>query len=320
MPATNNSISERPYLSTLAIHRAAWITLAAFLITLTAFAGYYAWDRYLHPNDRSPTELQIASMEKTVHDNPQDAEAHLVLAQSYLVAGQNAQALSQAEQVLNLDPENSDALLQAGLAYVRMDQPETALAPLEKLVARHRDRPLAGADKLLETAYYYLGESYLALDRSAEAISALEAALAINPVDANALYQLGLAHQASGQPELALEQYHRAVQLVPDYAEAYHSMSQCYAFLQQAEYEAYAHGMESFAHQDYAQAVLQLEKATDALPDFAPAFWGIGLAYERMGRPDVALHAIERALELAPQDLAAKQALGRVRAALDSSD
>jgi tetratricopeptide (TPR) repeat protein len=287
---------------------------------LVAFAGYYIWDRYIHLDDPSPTELQIASIEKAVHQNPRDEEARIMLAKSYLISGQNSQALSQAEQVLNLYPEHTDALLLAGMAHVRLGQPHLAVVPLEKLVALRRDRPMASVDDLLETAYYFLGESYLALDRPAEAISVLEAALVINPVDADALYQLGLAYQGIHRPELALEQYHRAVRLVPDFAEAYNGMSQCYAILQWPDHQVYAQGMEAFGRKDYAQAVLHLEEATDALPDFAPAFLGLGLAHERMGRLDVALQAIERALELAPGDLAAQQALGRVRAALDSGD
>ncbi|MGD8791215.1 MAG: tetratricopeptide repeat protein [Anaerolineae bacterium] len=313
-------MSERRFLSTLTIRRAIWITLATLLVVLVAFAGYYVWDRYIYLGNHSPVELQIASIEEAVHNNPQDAEARIVLARSYLISGQDAQALSQAEQVLNLYPDNTDALLLAGMAHVRLDQPEAALPPLERFVARRRGQPMAGVDNLLETAYYYLGESYLVLERPGEAIPVLEAALSINPVDADALYQLGLAYQANDQPKLALEPYHRAVQLVPDFAEAYHNMGQCYAALEQPDYEAYARGMEAFSHQDYAQAVLQLEKATDALPDFAPAFLGIGLAYEKMGRPEVALQAMERALELDPGDLAAQHALGRVRAALGSGD
>ena len=82
----------------------------------------------------------------------------IVLARSYLISGQDAQALRQAEQVLNLYPDNTDALLLAGMAHVRMDQPEAALAPLERFVALRREQPMAGADNLLETAYYYLGE------------------------------------------------------------------------------------------------------------------------------------------------------------------
>ena len=70
--------------------------------------------------------------------------------------------------------------------------------------------------------------------------------------------------------------------------------------------------------QDYEAAQTYLERATDALPDFAPAFLGLGLTYEKMGNLDAALTAIQRALELNPGDFAAQQALGRIQAAIDA--
>jgi tetratricopeptide (TPR) repeat protein len=244
----------------------------------------------------------------------------IALAETYLAAEQYAEALDQATQVLVLYPENAPALLIAGLANAYLDRPQASLDPLKRFVALRKDEPMAGLDSALEAAYYFLGESYVKLGQPAEAIPVLEAALVINRTDADALYQLGLAYQASGQPEAALERYHKAVRLVPDFLEAYQGMITSYSALGQPHSVAYARGMEAFCLQDYESALPYLEQATTSLPDFAPAFLGLGLTYERLGRLDEALAAIQRVIDLDPGDFAAQQTLGRLQAALNSQN
>jgi tetratricopeptide (TPR) repeat protein len=313
MSESSDSGPDRSSSSTQNLQRAIWIVLAVLIAVVVVFIGYYVWDRYIHLGDRSPIEVGAADLERAIRDDPQNVEARIALAESYLSRGQVEKALEQANQVLSQVPENHGALLIAGVAYVRLDQPEAALAPLKTFVALRKDGPMAQADTALEAAYYFLGESYVKLNRPAEAIPVLEAALAISPADADALYQAGLAYRATGQPEPALERYHQAVRLVPDFAEAYSGMVQAYSDTGQSDYERYAQGMEAFSLGDYNAALSHLEGATQVLPDFAPAFLGLGLTYEKTGQLEAAESAIVRALELDPQDFAAQQALGRIQ-------
>jgi tetratricopeptide (TPR) repeat protein len=320
MRSPNDSQEVQPRVSTQAIQRAIWIAFALFIIVVVAFAGYYIWDRYIHLGDQSPVELGLEHVKKAVQEDPQNVEARVVLADSYLAAGQYRQALDQANQVLGAYPDNVSALLIAGIAAVRLDEPKVALEPLEAFVALRKDQPMAGVDTALEAAYYFLGESYVKLNRPGDAISALEAALAISPTDADALHQLGQAYQASDQPEKALEQYHQAVRFVPDFAEVYGGMVESYTALGQSDYEAYARGMEAYSLEDYAAAQTQLELAIGALPDFAPVHVGLGLTYEKLGQLEAALTLIERALVLNPGDFVAQQAMGRIQNTLNSQN
>jgi tetratricopeptide (TPR) repeat protein len=303
-------------ISTRMLQHAAWLVLAALVAVLAVFASYYIWDRYLHTAEKSPAERNIEALEETIHQDPRDPDARIVLAESYLRTGRYAEALEQAKQVSSLYPDNPNALLIAGICYVRLDQPKAALRPLQRFIDLRRDLSLARSDTVLEAAYYYLGESYLKLDRAVDAIPVLEEALLIVPTDADALYQAGLAYQATDQPQTALERYHGAVRLVPDFTEAYQEMAGIYANLGQPGYENYALGMVAFSRQEYRQAMRYLEKAVDVLPDFAPALLGAGLVYERLGQLDKALPPIQYALELNPDDFATQQAAGRIEQAL----
>jgi protein O-GlcNAc transferase len=318
MLVSNRPEKERRPPSTQAIRRAIWITLFALVFLLLVFGGYYVWDRYVHLGDKSPLELDIERMESAIRQDSQNPDARVVLAEYYLNRGMYEKALGQTDQVLSLYPENEGALLISGIAHVRLNQPAAVLDPLEKFVALRQDRSTASIDTALETAYYFLGESYVKLGRPADAIRVLEAALTISSTDADALYQVGLAYQAMGQPQAALERYHKAVRLVPDFAEVYRGMIESYAALNQPDYGVYARGMEAFSLQDFESALTQLEQASRALQDFGPAFLGLGLTYEKTGQLEAALVAIQRALELNPHDFAAQQALGRIQAILNS--
>ncbi len=289
--------------------------LFLLVITLVSFAGYYYQDRYVHVGDLSPVERDIAHMEQVIRDDPQNPEARATLAEYYLNRGMYQEATEQTNQVLALYPEHEGSLLVAGVAYTRLDQPRVALEPLEQFVALRKDRPTAKTDTILEMAYYFLGESYMKLDKPVAAISVLQEALVINRFDADALYQLGLAYQDTNQPKQALDVYHQAVRLVPNFTEAYRGMIESYSTLGQADYVAYARGMEALTLEDYETAQTHLKYVSQIQPEFAPVFLGLALAYEKTGQMDAALVAAQRAIQLAPDDFAAQQAFGRIERA-----
>ncbi len=321
MPISNQVTQKHQLLSTQNIQRAIWLVLIALVAGLTLFGGYYYWDRYIvRLGDKSPLELNIDHLEQAIRDDPQNPEARVALAEFYLNKGLYQEALDQTNQVLGAFPENERALLLAGIAYVRLDQPEAALNPLEQFVAARKDLEMAKVDTALETAYYFLGESYVKLSRPAEAIPVLEEAVFINRTDADAFYQLGLAYQADGQPEVALERYQQAIRFVPNFTEAYSGMIDSYTALGQPDYVAYARGMQAFTLNDFETAQTHLEHATKTLTDFAPAFLGLAMTYERMGKLESAKTTIQQALRLNPDDLAVQQVHGRIQATLDKQN
>lgn len=311
---------KRTSLSNKALTRAIIIVVVLLVLVAGGFGGYYYWDRYLHVGDKSPLELDIEHMEQAIRDDPQNPDTRVALAQFYLAKGMMSEALDQANQVLKAFPDNEGALLTAGIANVRMGYYKEATDPLEKFVAVRKDAPMANADTALEAAYYFLGESYLELERPMDAIPNLEGALGITPTDADALYQLGQAYQSTGEPEKALEQYHKAVRLVPDFVDAYTGMIESYSSLNQPEYVAFARGMQAFSMKDFNTAQIHLERVAETLPDFAPAFLGLGLTYEKLGMYDQALTALGKSIELNPNDFAAQQSYARVQATVNGQN
>lgn len=293
--------------------RMVWVALTAVLLLAVSFGGYYYFDRYVHVNDQSPIVQSTALLETTVRENPDDVEARVTLAQNYMQSGRYSDAIEQAGQVLDAFPDHHGALFVQGLAYAKAGQPDDSIEPLARLVVLRRQSPMAQTDNTLETALFFLGQSYLEVGRSDYAIDAFTEALTINRTDADALYLLGVAYAQNGQMEMALAQYQNAVRFVPDFAEAYQGMADCYHKLNQPDHLLYAEGMVAYANHNFEAARQHLESAAANLPDFVPALLGLGLTYEQLGQLDAAQSFLERAVALEPDNFLATHALGRVQ-------
>jgi tetratricopeptide (TPR) repeat protein len=100
---------------------------------------------------------------------------------------------------------------------------------------------------------------------------------------------------------------------VPNFTEAYQGMLRNYTALNQPEYAAYARGMIAFSQKDYPAALNELNQAVQKLPKYVPAYIGLGITNEQLGQMDAARAALEKAVEIAPENFTATQALGRVK-------
>lgn len=311
MKSTLTNASKNPKL----LDRLVLITLAALIVVVVGFGAYYYWDRYVHLGDESPVEKGAAHLEEMVRENPEDPDARVALAQYYLQSGAYEKSIEQTNQVLAAMPEHQGGLFLLGMAYAYSGLPAEATEPLSQFVAMREGGEFAGADTDLQAALYFLGDSYMKLNQPEEAIKKLTQALALNATDADAMYLLGRAYTTTGQHQQAVDQYLNAIRFVPNFAEAYQGMIESYEAQGQTSHVAYARGMDAFTQQDYQTARAHLESAVDDLPDFAPAYVGLGLTLEQLGQLNEAQTILEKALALEPGDYMANHALGRVQAA-----
>ena len=296
------------------LNRLVWFALATLVGLALAFAGYYYWDRYVHLGDIPPLQMGVNELEAKVHSDPSSPESRLALAEVHLRNSQYEEAINQAEQVLSAYPDNDRGLLVVGLSYALNGNSASAIDPLGRFVSIHKQADMWEQDKSLEMALYYLADAYLKSGNTTQAIAALEDAIIISPADADALYMLGTAHARELKPEEALVYYQKAVRLVPSFSEAYAAMGEAYSALQKPEYLPYTQGMQAYSVKDYETARDFLTLAAANLPDFAPAFLGLGLTKEQLGElPDAKIY-LERAAALDPLDFMTNNALERVRA------
>lgn len=147
-----------------------------------------AWDRYLklQPNDdvarreRGFTTVQMGQFEQGIADlkwflgrHPNDAEGYYELALAEIDIDP-AQALIHLDKAVSLNSDFPAARSARGSLYYQQGKPEAALADLEFAAARQPNDAI-NLDRL--------GQSYLALDRPADAVGVLRRAAELAPAD-----------------------------------------------------------------------------------------------------------------------------------------
>lgn len=129
-----------------------------------------------------------------------------------LQKGKVAQAVRLLARAHRLDPENADAALNLGGAYILSKKFTQAVAILEPLSEREPHNPMVWTN--LGAAY--LGNPVLARDEEQRrAIAAFERAVELDPATPNVAYNLGLIYRDRRQAEQALAWFRRAVQANP---------------------------------------------------------------------------------------------------------
>ncbi|MGQ4649468.1 protein kinase domain-containing protein [Lyngbya aestuarii] len=128
------------------------------------------------------------------------------------------------------------------------------------------------------------------LGRVSEGISACDNALALKPNYPEALWSKGSALDSQQKYQEALTLYDQALQINPQYAQAWNNRGVALLNLRG----------------DPQEAITAFEKATTLQPDFADAWANRGAALWAIQRFDEALESIDRALQIEPNNKAAK--------------
>ena len=293
------------------LRRAIWVVGAALLLSLLGLPALYLTQRYVH-SSVSVVDRDLQAVESQIRANPDDPELRVAAANLYTASGRNGDAAAQARQVLAAQPDNVGAALALQAALAAQGRSAEAVEPLARAAQLNRANPLAGSSLELAALQQVLGRLYLEQGRAAEAAEALQSAVAISRADADAWYWLGRAQATSGQLDEASVALLQAVRLVPDFGAAYADLATVDERRGDAAGLLFARGMLDFQAGGYDQAVARLRQAADAAPGLAEPHLGLGMAYEKLGRPTEALVEYRQALALDSSSYAARQAVGRL--------
>ena len=175
----------------------------------------------------------------------------------------------------------------------------------------------------------FLGSSYAAVGRIAEAIPHLQLALRLDPNSAGAHNYLGGALAAQGKLTDAIAQFREAARLSPQDERMHFNLGNALAAAGQAEEAARAFERAIAVNPDFApahenlgvylesrgklgEAIVHLRRAVDLAPESASAHSDLGAALGEAGKIDEALGHIRRALELDPTYAPARENLARL--------
>jgi tetratricopeptide (TPR) repeat protein len=288
------------------------IALGALLVvSVIGFGGYYYYDRFYSAKPKA-MDLTIQKAEQDLIQDPGNNEKRMDLAQLYLVNNRITDAIRYTNQVLLSDPNNQRGWLVLGLSYALKGEPASAIEPLQKYYDANKESDMPGLNRSLQSAAYYLGDSYFQLGKTDQAVEPLENAVRWSKTDADAMYKLGQVYTTLKKYDDALQMFTYATAFVPDFQEAYEGMAKVFTQTQNPDLFNYAQGMVAFSKKDYKTAIDLLLKSAQAKSDFAPTFAGLGLTYEASGDLQKSIGAYEAALKLDQNNLTAQQGRQRV--------
>jgi tetratricopeptide (TPR) repeat protein len=153
----------------------------------------------------------------------------------------------------------------------------------------------AGAEIADAQAYNLRGQALVRSGKTDEALAEFDHAIALDPHNADALYNRGLLYQSDKQHPLAIDDFSAANGLTPQRAEP-----------------LLARAISYLALDKFKEAAADLDEASEADPQNAQIWTTRGLAYERLGDRAKAAASYARAISLHPKDETARSGFARV--------
>ncbi|MFJ4243559.1 tetratricopeptide repeat protein [Streptomyces iakyrus] len=247
-------------------------------------------------------------LRRAVLDAPAQARARLVRGDELRGEGAYAQALTEYDRAVELDPGLAVAYRHRSGIRGDLGDHDGAIADLDRAVALEPDN-----------AWYVAlrGEHHRIAGRDAEAIRDLTEAIRLDPALGFAWASRGATHERAGDPDAALADLGRALDLDPDYA---------WALARRARvWRALGDPARQLADLDHAltlnpdwpwarcergdalrvagrdeEAVADLDRALALDPGYTSAYASRGASLAKLGRHTEALVDLNRAVELRP--------------------
>jgi tetratricopeptide (TPR) repeat protein len=191
---------------------------------------------------RGDAELALRLIRRAIALEPGTALFHLNLGRILLNAERFGDAVAAFQNVLDLTPDDADALHLYGRALRLNEDPESALPFLERACALRPEsdrialdlgetqaacrqhslatrtfRGIVSRDPGNAEALRGLADSYRALNRSREAVACLDSAAGLQPDEPRIWCEHGGALEEAGQFDAAVASFNRALQLRPDF-------------------------------------------------------------------------------------------------------
>ncbi|ANV91264.1 hypothetical protein AWQ24_11840 [Picosynechococcus sp. PCC 8807] len=184
----------------------------------------------------------------------------------------------------NGSESSCDALIQVGIEAYQSGQFNKAFSYFQNalLLQPKHDRVL-----------FLLGATYNHLNQHDEAIATLEAAIQVNPCEAQYYCHLGNAHFARGDVQKAIASFQKSIQTQADYVDARFNLGN--VFLDQ---------------KCFHEAVDAYQKAVHLDPENTAIYNNLGHAFHGLEKYDEAIAQFQKILTLKPGDIDARKHIG----------
>ena len=270
--------------------------------------GYFYWATMLFNADKLDEALNGYDKARSVDYSVSHSGTFRYLAEIYRLRGMPVKALGHYQSLLQREPNDVEALFQAGYISFKLNQLDQAKDYFRKLItvdpkhaggaanlaaleARYNEiltgrnektpgvtlREVVQANPNSVEAHVNLGAQLITEGIYPEALTILERAVSLRPNSAAVQYDLGLAQLKEKKYEEAVTSNKKALELKPEWADAYNNLGLAYAGLSR-----------------WKEAVTSYSEAVRLIPEYAGALYNLGIAYVRLGQTSTAREIVAK--------------------------
>ena len=216
--------------------------------------------------------MAIEAYSHAIDLNPDNADAYINRGAAYIKEGKHDLAIENCNKAIQLRPDYALTYSNRGVAYDKKDEHDLAISDYDKAIELKPNY----AD-----AYNNRGNVYKAKRMYDLAISDYDKAIELKPNYADAYYNRGIAHNVKDEHSLAIKNYNKTIQINSRHAGAYNNRGSIHS-----------------EKGDYDRAIEDYTKAIELNPNSAEIYHNRGIAYERRGNYDLAIKDSTKAIEL----------------------
>jgi len=231
-------------------------------------------------------EKALEAYQNAIRLDPNFAAAYRGLGNVYVLLHRDEDAIEAYKRAIKITPKNTE--LYVGLAdiYASADYPDKSRECYEQIVEITQDIAPAG----IQSHYYSLGRAYNNLGRHLEATVVLNKAVRLNPDLPSAYFTLGDSYEELGERERsiaafeeAVKTYRRAIKLDPG---------------DKVAHEFLAHSYERLGR--YEEALEAYKQAIAIEPNDPGNHSSLGGVYKQLGLYEEAIEAYRQAIKIDP--------------------
>jgi Tfp pilus assembly protein PilF len=178
---------------------------------------------------------------------------------------------------LETTPDSAIALNNLGIVYAKQGMYDKAIGLFTIVIERYPFK------ERMERVYCNIAKAYTDQHKFDRALEYYQQALELNPDYQEAYLGLGDVRTQLGEYQKAVELYRSALKLNPQNEIAYYQFGNLF-----------------FAQEKYDQAISYYQKARELNPFYSMAYHGLGLSYTAKNKPEKAIPMYQRILEIDP--------------------
>lgn len=159
-------------------------------------------------------EESLASFQTAISISPRLVEARYNLGTQYFKLGKYDDSIRELTETVRLEPGHANAWNNLGVALARVDRHREAINAYNSAL---QIRPASNETLML------MAISMFEVSPS-DAVAPLKQAVRLDPYDADALNSLGVVYSKIGKPHDAVQSFHQALAIRPDYPAAMYNL------------------------------------------------------------------------------------------------